>query len=292
MHTILENLFKLLLGDNLPPWLLLLISMANILLIGLIAVVLGIIFKYFLNIINRKIINSDMNEESKKRKKTLTRVIGYLLSILLGAVTVMFMLSVFGISIAPIIAAAGVAGIAVGFGAQSLVKDYFTGVILLLENQIRIGDVIEIAGKTGTVESLTLRYVRLREGFGYVHYVPNGVIATVTNKTLEFAYAVMDIGVPYSEDVDRIMDIFRRIGDQIVIDPAFSEKILAPIEIPGIQELGDSAVIIRCKLKVMPMEQWPVQREFYRLTKIEFDKLGIGFPFPSRSLYIEKTEEK
>ena len=292
MHTILENLFKLLLGDNLPPWLLLLISMANILLIGLIAVVLGIIFKYFLNIINRKIINSDMNEESKKRKKTLTRVIGYLLSILLGAVTVMFMLSVFGISIAPIIAAAGVAGIAVGFGAQSLVKDYFTGVILLLENQIRIGDVIEIAGKTGTVESLTLRYVRLREGFGYVHYVPNGVISTVTNKTLEFAYAVMDIGVPYSEDVDRIMDIFRRIGDQIVIDPAFSEKILAPIEIPGIQELGDSAVIIRCKLKVMPMEQWPVQREFYRLTKIEFDKLGIGFPFPSRSLYIEKTEEK
>jgi moderate conductance mechanosensitive channel len=292
MHTILENLFKLLLGDNLPHWLILLISMANILLIGLIAVVLGIIFKYFLNIINRKIIDSDMNEESKKRKKTLTRVIGYLLSILLGAITVMFMLSVFGISIAPIIAAAGVAGIAVGFGAQSLVKDYFTGVILLLENQIRIGDVIEIAGKTGTVESLTLRYVRLRDGNGYVHYVPNGVIATVTNKTLEFAYAVMDIGVPYSEDADRIMSIFKEIGDQMISSPAFSEKILAPIEIPGIQELADSAVIIRCRLKVMPMEQWPVQREFYRLAKIEFDKLGIGFPFPSRSLYIEKTTDK
>ena len=292
MHTILENLFKLLFGNDLPNWLLLLISMANLILIGLIALVLGIFIKYFLKIISNKIMDSDINEESKKRKKTLSRVIGYLLSIVLGAITVMLMLSVFGISIAPIIAAAGVAGIAVGFGAQSLVKDYFTGVILLLENQIRIGDVIEIAGKTGTVESLTLRYIRLRDGDGYVHYVPNGVIATVTNKTREFVYAVMDIGVAYSEDADRIMGIFKKIGDEIASDPQFSEKILEPIEIPGIQELADSAVIIRCKIKVKPMEQWVIQREFYRRIKMEFDKLGIGFPFPSRSIYIEKTVEK
>ena len=292
MHTILENLFKLLFGNDLPNWLLLLISMANLMLIGLIALVLGIFIKYFLKIISNKIMDSDINEESKKRKKTLSRVIGYLLSIVLGAITVMLMLSVFGISIAPIIAAAGVAGIAVGFGAQSLVKDYFTGVILLLENQIRIGDVIEIAGKTGTVESLTLRYIRLRDGDGYVHYVPNGVIATVTNKTREFVYAVMDIGVAYSEDADRIMGIFKKIGDEIASDPQFSEKILEPIEIPGIQELADSAVIIRCKIKVKPMEQWVIQREFYRRIKMEFDKLGIGFPFPSRSIYIEKTVEK
>ena len=292
MHTILENLFKLFLGDNLPYWLILLISMANILLIGLIAFVLGIFFKYFLNIINRKIMDSDVNEESKKRKKTLTRVIGYLFSIVLGGITVMFMLSVFGISIAPIIAAAGVAGIAVGFGAQSLVKDYFTGVILLLENQIRLGDVIEIAGKMGTVESLTLRYVCLRDVYGHIHYVPNGDIHTVTNKTREFAFAVMDIGIGYSEDADRIMDILKDIGNQMTSDPIFSEKILAPIEITGIQELAASAVIIRCRLKALPMEQWVIQREFYRRTKIEFDKLGVGFPFPSRTLYIEKTAEK
>ena len=136
--------------------------------------------------------------EERKRVNTLDRIFGYILSVVIVVVTVMLVLSEMGISIAPLLATAGVVGIAISFGAQSLVKDYFTGFVMLMENQIRQSDVIDIANKTGTVEEVTLRYVRLRDGDGAVHFVPNSAISTVTNHSRDFAYSVVEIGVAYS----------------------------------------------------------------------------------------------
>jgi len=225
------------------------------------------------------------NPEEFKRMETLGRVFRYVASTVIALVAGMLILSEFGISIAPILATAGVVGLAIGFGAQSLVKDYFNGFFLLLENQIRQGDVIEAAGKSGLVEEVTLRYVRLRDYDGNVHYIPNGTITTVTNMSNEFAYSVIDVGVAYREDIDSTLDIMHTVGVDLRADPAFSNKILEDIEIAGVDRLADSAVILRCRFKVKPLEQWGIRREFQRRLKYAFDKQGIEIPFPHLTIY-------
>ncbi|MDZ4254634.1 MAG: mechanosensitive ion channel family protein [Sulfuritalea sp.] len=230
------------------------------------------------------------NREHGLRIRTLSRVVRYVLTVIVSVVTGLLILGEFGISVAPILGAAGVAGIAVGFGAQSLVKDYFTGFFLLLENQIRIGDVVEAGGKAGLVEELTLRYLRLRDYSGNVHYIPNGNISIVTNMSLEYAYAVIDVGVAYGEDIDRVMEVMRRVGQALRRDPAFAARMVEEIEIAGVEALADSAVVIRCRIRVMPLEQWNVRREYLRRVKQAFDQEGIEIPFPHRKL-IYATQE-
>lgn len=218
--------------------------------------------------------------EDGQRVRTLSRVIRYVLTVavtLLGAILV---LGELGISVAPILGAAGVIGIAVGFGAQSLVKDYFTGFFLLLENQLRIGDVVDAGGKSGTVEELTLRYLRLRDYSGNVHYIPNGNITVVTNMSLGFAYAVIDIGVAYAERIDEVIALMRRVGETLRTDPSFAGRILEPLEVAGVEQWADSAVVIRCRFKVAPLEQWSVRREYLARIKAAFDEAGIEIPFP------------
>ena len=218
--------------------------------------------------------------EDGQRIRTLSRVIRYVLTVavtLLGAILV---LGELGISVAPILGAAGVIGIAVGFGAQSLVKDYFTGFFLLLENQLRIGDVVDAGGKSGTVEELTLRYLRLRDYSGNVHYIPNGNITVVTNMSLGFAYAVIDIGVAYAERIDEVVALMRRVGETLRTDPSFAGRILEPLEVAGVEQWADSAVVIRCRFKVAPLEQWSVRREYLARIKAAFDEAGIEIPFP------------
>src|SRR3569833_1549682 len=206
-------------------------------------------------------------------------------------VTAMLVLSEVGISSAPILAAAGVLGIAIGFGAQSLVKDYFTGLFLLLENQIRQGDVVEVAGKGGLVEEMTLRYIRLRDYEGSVHYIPNGHVDTVTNRSRGFAYAVIDVGVAYREDVDEIYGLMREVATGLRADPELGGKIVDDLEIAGVDQWGDSAVVIRCRFKVMPLEQWGVRREFlYRLKKA-FDAAGVEIPFPHLTVYAGQNKD-
>ncbi len=212
-----------------------------------------------------------------QRTRTLSRVLRYTLTVSISAVAFILILGEFGLSVAPLLGAAGVAGLAVGFGAQSLVKDYFTGFFLLLENQIRIGDVVEAGGKTGGVEELTLRYLRLRDYDGRVHYIPNSQITVVTNMSLGFAYSVIDIGVAYG---DRVVELMTRTGDAMQQSEAFSAKILAPIEIAGVEQWADSAVIIRCRFRVLAGEQWGVRREYLRRAKQAFDREGIEIPFP------------
>lgn len=229
--------------------------------------------------------------ERIKRLNTLEQVGRYVVAVLIILITAMLVLSEMGISIAPILAAAGVLGIAIGFGAQSLVKDYFIGLFLLLENQVRQGDVVDIAGKSGLVEEMTLRYIRLRDYEGNVHFVPNGTIDTVTNRSRTFAHAVIDVGVAYREDVDEVYAVMREVAAALRADPEMEEKILEDLDIAGVDQWGDSAVVIRCRFKVRPLEQWGVRRAYlYRLKKA-FDAAGIEIPFPHLTLYAGQPKE-
>ncbi|MBZ0127281.1 MAG: mechanosensitive ion channel family protein [Rhodocyclaceae bacterium] len=228
--------------------------------------------------------------EDGRRVQTLSRVIRYVVTVAVTVVAGILILGEFGVSVAPILGAAGVVGIALGFGAQSLVKDYFTGFFLLLENQIRVGDVVEAGGKSGVVEELTLRYLRLRDYSGNVHYVPNGNISVVTNMSLGFAQAVIDAGVAYGEDIDRVVAVMRQVGEELRRDDAFSAKILDALEVAGVDRWADSAVVIRCRFKVMPLEQWNVRREYLRRLKMAFDREGIEIPFPHVKLVMPSKD--
>ncbi len=223
--------------------------------------------------------------ERAKRLKTLEQVFRYIVTVLITLIAIMLVLSEVGISIAPMLAAAGVLGIALGFGAQSLVKDYFTGLFLLLENQVRQGDVVEVAGKGGLVEEMTLRYIRLRDYEGSVHYIPNGTIDTVTNRSRSFAYAVINVDVAYREDVDDVYAVMRQVAVELRADAEFADKIEEDLDIAGVDQWGDSAVVIRCRFKVKPLEQWGVRRAYlYRLKKA-FDAAGIEIPYPHLTVY-------
>jgi moderate conductance mechanosensitive channel len=225
------------------------------------------------------------------RVATLERVFRYAASGVIFVVASTLVLDTLGMSIAPILATAGVAGLAIGFGAQSLIKDYFTGFFLLLEDQIRQGDVVEIAGKAGVVEEVTLRYVRMRDNDGYVHFVPNGEIRLVSNRTRGFSQAVVDVGVGYGVDIDRAFAVMREVGQAMRADSQWASRIADDVEISGVERLGDSAVVLRCRLKVMPpIEQWNVKREFQKRLKQAFDQRGIELPFPQLTVHLPKQQ--
>lgn len=225
--------------------------------------------------------------EERKRIQTLARVLRHAASLTLIVVAVLVGLNTIGVSIAPILGAAGVAGVAIGFGAQSLVKDFFSGMFLLLENQIRVGDVVEIAGKTGVVEELTLRRTKLRSFDGAVHYVSNGLITTVSNFSTEFAFAVADVSVSYREDLDHVYSVMRATAATLREDEMFRLAIVDALEIAGVEQLADSAIVVRCRMKTLPAEQWRVRREFLKRLKIAFDREGISIPYPHRMLVQE-----
>lgn len=218
--------------------------------------------------------------EDANRIQTLLRVAHYLLTASTLAVAVLLVLGEVGISLAPILGAAGVVGIAVGFGAQTLVKDYVSGFLLLLENQIRVGDAVEISGKSGVVEEVTLRFIRLRDFGGNVHFIPNNTIGVITNSSLGFAYAVLDVGIAYGSDIEVSMQVMRDVDESMREDANFSGKILKPLEIAGVDQWADSSVMIKARIQVKPLEQWHVRREYLKRLKIAFDAKGVEIPFP------------
>lgn len=227
-----------------------------------------------------------MDDEYKKRADTLSAVIGYLLSATIITLAVLTILATLEIKIGPVLAAAGVLGVAVGFGAQHLVQDVISGFFILLDDQIRVGDVVDVAGKGGLVERLNLRMVVLRDLAGNVHYVRNGKIDIVTNMTKDYSRYVFDIGVAYREDVDEVVKVIRQVDEGLRNDPAFAPDILEPIEILGLDQFADSAIIIKARTKTKPIKQWNVGREFNRRLKKRFDELGIEIPFPHLTLYM------
>jgi small conductance mechanosensitive channel len=223
--------------------------------------------------------------DAAKRAETLGRVFRYLVAVVVGAIALMLVLGELGISLAPVLGAAGVAGLAVGFGAQSLVKDYFSGFFILFEDQIRKGDVVKIADIGGFVEDITLRYVRLRDYDGNVHYISNGLITTVTNMSRGFAQAVIEVGIAYREDIDEAFEVMRKTAAEMRADAVFGPKLLDDLEIAGVERWDDSAVTLRCRFKVVPLEQWSVRREYLKRLKKAFDTQGIEIPYPHLTVY-------
>jgi small conductance mechanosensitive channel len=220
------------------------------------------------------------------RIETLARVFRRTAAIVIVLVAGTLVLGELGISVAPILATAGVAGVAIGFGAQSLIKNFLGGFFILLDDQIRQGDVVNIAGLGGLVEEVTLRYVRLRNFDGHVHFVPNGDITTVTNMTRGFAQAVIDAGIAYREDPDEGLGVMREVAAAMRADPAWQDKLPDDIEIIGVERWDDSAVILRARLKVVPpIQQWNVRREFLKRLKKAYDARGIEIPYPHLTVY-------
>jgi len=226
------------------------------------------------------------------RIETLARVFRNAAAVVIVLVAGMLVLGELGISVAPILATAGVAGIAIGFGAQSLIKDYFNGFFLLLDDQVRQGDVVEVAGKGGLVEEVTLRYVRLRDLDGHVHYVPNGEITLVTNRTRGYATPVVDVPIAYREDTDKVLQVMREAAAELRADPQWNARIVDDLEVIGVERWGDSAVVLRARLKVVPpIQQWNVKREYLRRLKKAFDARGIEIPFPQLTVHAPFLEK-
>ena len=216
--------------------------------------------------------------EAHKRAKTLSNVLRKLATILITGIATLAIFNTLGITILPFLATAGVAGIAIAFGAQSLVKDFFRGFFLLAENQIRQGDVVEVAGKSGLVEDLTLRYVQLRDYEGNVHYVPNGEIGVVTSSSRTFAYAVVDVTIALDQEIEPVLEVMRATGAQMRANSVFGPKILEDLDIAGIEAWNDRGITLRARLKVRALEQSNVKREFLLRLKQAFDKAHIQQP--------------
>jgi moderate conductance mechanosensitive channel len=253
-------------------------TLLRIFVIVAIAYLLNRLSKRALNALRDSLGNQNTSHlEEIKRINTVTMVLRYIITTVIIAITIVEVLHELGISIAPVLAAAGVVGLAIGFGAQSLVKDYFTGFFLLLENQIRKDDVIEVAGKSGLVEEITLRYIKMRDDDGNVHYVPNGQILTVTNRSRDFSYAGIEITLDYQEDSNKVMQLTQQVADQLAHDDAFKNKILAPAEVTDIGKLSDTSLVIRCRFKVVPLEQAAVKREYFKRIKQAYTQQNIAF---------------
>lgn len=207
-----------------------------------------------------------------RRIETLMNVFRYTANIVIVGVAIMLTLGTIGISITPILATAGVAGIAIGFGAQSLVKDFFTGLFLLIENQVSEGDNIDAAGKSGYVERVTLRHMRIRDYDGSVHFIPNSMITTVTNRSREFAFAVVDVNVRRQDNIDDAFALMAEVAAEMRRDPLIGPWILDDIDIAGVEKVEETLVVVRCRIKVRPSKQWKVRREFLRRMKTAIDR--------------------
>jgi len=229
--------------------------------------------------------------ESKKRAGTLAEVLRWALRVVLITVAFMLLLEEFHIDIKPMLAAAGVAGIAIGFGAQNLVQDFFAGFFILIEDQIRVGDVVKVNDQSGLVEKITLRMVVLRDYAGSVIYVRNGKIDVVTNMTKDYSYAVFNVSIAYREDVDQVTRVLKGIDDELRNDPAFKDDILAPLEVAGLDSFGDSAIVIKARTMTKPIQQWRIGREFNRRMKKKFDELNIEIPFPHQTIYFGQDKK-
>lgn len=223
--------------------------------------------------------------ERRQRAQTLWSASRRLAAVVVVVVVILTIMNIWEIPITPLVAVGSAIGVAVGFGAQSLVKDIIAGFLILAEDQFGIGDVVRIADVSGTVESMRLRITVLRDLDGNTHYIPNGIIAVASNFTQTYAQVVVDVGVAYKEDVDRALEV---LGDELrrfAEDESWSAHVLEEPVLLGVQELGDSAVTLRGYLRVAPEQRWAVRREFLRRIKNRFDAESIEIPFPHRTVY-------
>jgi len=228
---------------------------------------------------------------NEKRVKTLTGMLGTICLTLVWVIGIIMGLDQIGLDITPILAGAGIMGLAVGFGAQNLVRDIINGFFMILENQIRVGDVGVVNGTGGLVEAISFRTITLRDQSGTVHIFPNGTVTTLANMTKGWSAYVLNIGVAYKEDTDRVTTIMEEVSKDLQQDPQMGKKMLEPIEIMGVDAFGESEVVIKARIKTLPIEQWSVGREYRRRLKKAFDRENIEIPFPHRTLYMGEASQ-
>jgi len=258
-----------------------------------IKILIIIVGAFILNYIGKKIIERAVRiavvgdyyssrESEVKREDTLIYIFRVSLRIVLLVLATLMILQEAGLQIGPILAAAGIIGIAFGFGGQYLIRDLISGLFIILENQYRIGDVVNLDGTGGLVEKISLRMTTLRDLDGTVHHIPNGEIKRVSNLAKEFSRVNMNIGVAYRSNLDEVIDVINRTGNELAEDPAFKESIIKPIQFLRVDEFADSAIVMKMVGDVQPLKQWEVAGAFRQRIKIAFDKAGIEIPFPQR----------
>jgi small conductance mechanosensitive channel len=261
----------------------------RILLIIVIAVVIYFALRHFIPPFVRRAVRGTMKKKPKstidKRTKTLSSVFIDTGLVLIIIVTIFTILSELKINIAPALAGLGIAGLAVGFGAQSLVKDFFNGVLILMENQYSVGDVVTLAGVTGTVEQVNLRRTVLRDLDGVVHTIPNGEVNVASNYTKEWSRVNLNISVGYGENLYNVIQVINRVGKEMAEDPAWASKILTPPQVLRIDSLGDSGIDVKILGETKSMEQWAIMGELRLRLKKVFDEEGIEIPWPHTKVY-------
>jgi small conductance mechanosensitive channel len=264
-------------------------AIAILITLGLVFAIIGTsdyLKEYFL-----KSKRGKKKKEITQKRKTLLPMINTTIKIAAGFIGGIVILDRLGVNTTPILAGAGIVGLAVGFGSQTLVKDLINGLFILFEESVRVGDYADLGKNEGIVEAVGLRTIKLRDVRGNVHVVPNSSIDTVTNMSKEFSRTVIDIGVAYREDVDQVMEILREIGEEMRNDPEYGKNILEPLEIFGLHKFDDSAIVVRARLTTKPLKQWGLKREFNRRVKRVFDERGIEIPFPHRTLYMGEPKQ-
>ncbi len=224
--------------------------------------------------------------ESAKRTKTLSDMLQNVLSVAIMAMAALTVLQELRVNIMPILTGAGILGLAIGFGAQTLVKDVISGFFLILENQVRVGDVAQINGTGGLVEAINLRTIVLRDQSGAVHIFPCGSVTTMTNLSMDFAYALLDIDVAYKHDTDEVVAVLEQTAATMREAPEFGPLTLEPLEVIGIERFWESSVTIRVRIKTLPLKQWTIAREYRRRLKKAFETSGIEIPFPQRDITV------
>lgn len=295
MQKFLTNDFWIEVLNSMTQWV---ISVLPSLIVLIVILIIAIKFSSFSIskltklLVNRT--NAHLDEpdlEAEKRLLTLMGIVKKVLSILVWSIFIMIFLKKINIEIGPILAGAGIIGLAVGFGAQELVRDFISGFFIILENQIRTGDVAILNGTGGLVEKIELRTITLRDLTGTVHVFQNGKINTISNMTKGWSAMVFDIGVAYKENVSNVMKIMMEVSEELRKDSEFGPKILEPMEIMGLDNFSDSALIIKGRIKTKPIQQWNVGREYRKRLKEAFDQHGIEIPFPHRTLYWGETAD-
>ncbi len=241
-------------------------------------------------LVQRGIASGESVTETSKRIETLMFLLRQAAYIILWATVVLMIVKEVGIEIGPVLAGAGIVGLAVGFGGQNLVKDVISGFFLILENQVRIGDVVAINGSSGLVEQINFRTIVLRDLAGVVHIIPNGAITSLSNMTHGWSAYVFEIGVAYHEDPDRVISLLKKTGAQLRQEDQYKDLIIEDPEIFGLDKFGDSAVMIKGRIKTKPIHQWEVGREFLRRVKHAFDEQNIEIPFPQTTLSFQDSE--
>jgi small-conductance mechanosensitive channel len=230
-------------------------------------------------------------EAEKKREDTLIRIFNGALAVSILTFTILMILQEAGIKIGPILAGAGIVGLAFGFGGQYLIRDLISGLFIILENQYRIGDVVNIDNTGGLVEDISLRMTTLRDLDGTVHHIPHGEIKKVSNLSKHFARLNMDIGIAYDSDLEHVIEVVNRTGDELAEDPLFKDSIITPPRFLRVNEFADSAIIIKILGDTKPLKQWEISGEFRKRIKIAFDKEGIEIPFPQRVIHQAKDKK-